>query len=125
MAKMKHTFDNWTDARNAFVIGRRNKDGNVTLGNNTVLVERTEWTEDGEVTNYAVRLHNTDIVTFKSDGRIVLNSGGFYSRTTADRMNQFVPWSMRVRRSGGEFILDHIRNGTTEMGRFVHTMTVL
>ena len=38
-----------------------------------------------------VRLHNTDIVTFKPDGDIVLNSGGWRTVTTKDRLNKFSP----------------------------------
>jgi hypothetical protein len=39
----------------------------------------------------AVRLHNTDIVTFYSDGQIELNTGGWFTITTKDRMNRYLP----------------------------------
>lgn len=35
----------------------------------------------------ALRLHATDVVTFYADGRIVLDSGGWLTVTTKDRMN--------------------------------------
>src|SRR3990167_5719753 len=38
-----------------------------------------------------VRLHQTDIVTFKVNGDIVLSSGGWRTVTTKDRINQFAP----------------------------------
>lgn len=39
----------------------------------------------------AVRLHNTDVVTLHSDGRVVYNSGGWRTLTTKERMSQFGP----------------------------------
>ncbi len=38
-----------------------------------------------------IRLHNTDIVVFKENGDIVLNSGGWRTVTTKDRMNMYIP----------------------------------
>lgn len=53
------------------------------LGNNTYLVRR-----DGGI---AVRLHATDVVTFKLNGDVLLNSGGWRTPTTKDRINQYAP----------------------------------
>jgi hypothetical protein len=50
------------------------------LANNTYVVELT----DNQV---GVKLHNTVIVTFWSDGPIGLNSGGYHTVTTKARMN--------------------------------------
>lgn len=44
--------------------------------------------EDG---SNVIRLHTTDVVKLLPDGRIVLNSGGWKSVTTKDRMNAFAP----------------------------------
>lgn len=53
--------------------------------NDTVGTHRTTvYTQDG--TTY-VRYHDTDVVAFDKD-RIVLNTGGYNSRTTKLRMNQ-------------------------------------
>lgn len=38
-----------------------------------------------------VRLHNTVVVLFKSDGSITLDSGGWKTVTTKDRMNNYSP----------------------------------
>lgn len=38
----------------------------------------------------AIEHHNTDIVTFLPDGDIVLNSGGWYSKTTKERINDAI-----------------------------------
>ena len=35
----------------------------------------------------ALRLHQTDVVTFHADGRVTLDSGGWRTMTTKDRMN--------------------------------------
>lgn len=39
----------------------------------------------------ALRLHQTDVVTFHPDGSITLNTGGWYTVTTKDRMNNALP----------------------------------
>lgn len=37
----------------------------------------------------AVRLHNTDIVTYHRDGNVMLDSGGWLTPVTKDRMNRY------------------------------------
>lgn len=61
------------------------------LCNNTYLKRR----EDDAV---AIMLHQTDVVTYFADGTVILNSGGWLTVTTKDRMNRFSPlqvWSER------------------------------
>ena len=36
-----------------------------------------------------IRLHNTDIITFQKDGKTILNSGGWMTPTTKDRLNKY------------------------------------
>jgi hypothetical protein len=57
------------------------------IANNTHLVRRNEET-------IAVRLHSTDVVTYYKDGDVMLNSGGWQTVTTKDRMNRFSPYSV-------------------------------
>lgn len=38
-----------------------------------------------------VHLHRTDVVVYYKDGTVELNSGGFETVTTKDRMNKFSP----------------------------------
>jgi hypothetical protein len=52
------------------------------LANNTYAIR-------GELNTIAVRLHNTDIITFFPDGKVVLNSGGWKTSTTKSRINEF------------------------------------
>lgn len=43
----------------------------------------------------AVRLHNTDIVIYQPDGSVVLNTGGWYTVTTKDRIHRYMGDAMR------------------------------
>ena len=54
------------------------------LENNTYLHQ----TEDG---SFAVRLHVTDVVIIREDGTYTLNTGGWRTVTTKDRMNKYGP----------------------------------
>lgn len=51
------------------------------IGNNTV-----EYSKDNG--DRVIRLHDTDIITQKKNGDIVLDSGGWQTLTTKDRMNK-------------------------------------
>lgn len=55
------------------------------IENNTIRYHKS----DGTV---VIRLHFTDIVTFHPDDSITLNSGGWQTLTTKDRMNKFSPF---------------------------------
>jgi len=52
------------------------------LCNNTYLQRRA----DG---NIAAKLHGTDVLTFKPDGSVVYNTGGWRTNTTIDRVNGY------------------------------------
>jgi hypothetical protein len=52
------------------------------LENNTRLQRRN-------CNDIAVKYHDTDIVTFRSDGSIVVNSGGWRTSTTKERINRY------------------------------------
>ena len=55
----------------------------------------------------AVRLHDTDVVTFHSDGRTVLNTGGWRTVTTKERMNRFSPFAVWTRNGVWYVALDY------------------
>lgn len=55
------------------------------IANNTVEYHK----EDGA---RIIRLHHTDILTFQTDNKIVLNTSGWQTVTTKDRMNAHLPW---------------------------------
>lgn len=61
------------------------------IANNTYLERRSD-------NKIAIRLHNTDILTFSPNGDITLDSGGWKTVTTKARMNDYLPcriWSER------------------------------
>lgn len=53
------------------------------IANNTLLIDYGNGKR-------AIRLHDTDILT-EQDGKITLDNGGFATRTTHARMNEFLP----------------------------------
>lgn len=53
------------------------------VANNTI-----EYFKNG---NRNIRLHDTDIISFFEDGSYILNSGGWRTHTTKERINRFVP----------------------------------
>lgn len=61
-------------------------------------------------TTIAVRLYNTDIITYHSDETFSFSNGGFYTPTTSTRCNQFGPKGYHF--SHGKRILH--ANGTPE-----------
>jgi hypothetical protein len=83
MAKMKHCPKNFAEAN--CILGNRDS---LRLGNNTYLVSRFSPEENDK--HIAIRLHNTDIVKFYSNGRITLHTGGYQTVTTKERINQFI-----------------------------------
>lgn len=57
------------------------------LENNTYLIHYHE----AKPHYIGIRLHNTDVVKYYPDGRIILNSGGWKTPTTKDRINKYAP----------------------------------
>lgn len=97
---------NYQDAHRQWTETRARK-----LANNTYL-------EHPDDHSYAIRLHATRIVTYYDDGRTVLDSGGWQTVTTKERMNRYLPRSVHgisqtrgVWYVGGEWV-----NGKWEPG---------
>jgi len=63
------------------------------------------FTRDGES---VLRLHQTDIVRKRQDGSCILNSGGWKTVTTKDRINRELPPGYSLSQDKGEW---YIRNG--------------
>jgi len=64
------------------------------IGNNTYLKRRAD-------TEIAIMLHATDVVTYKQSGEVVLNSGGWHTVTTKDRISEYIPNSYQVGQEKG------------------------
>ena len=56
-----------------------------------------------------IRLHDTDILTFRPDGSFTIRTGGFNTRTTRARLNEFLPAGWRVFADRGSIHLMHGR----------------
>lgn len=68
------------------------------LCNNTRLFRRADDC-------YAVRLHDTDVVTVFANGTIALNTGGWYTMTTKDRITSYAP--VRIVSDRGVWYVEH------------------
>ena len=67
------------------------------VGNNTYLERRGE--------DIALRLHNTDIITFHPNGDTTLDTGGWTTVTTKARMNEFMPAGWYISQSKGQWYI--------------------
>ena len=56
---------------------------------------------------FAVRYHNTDVVIIRPDGQYRLNSGGWKTVTTKNRMNMVLPRSV-VHQSKGIWLIEDV-----------------
>lgn len=61
-------------------------------------IANNTWLERRDDETIAVRLHQTDVVTYRADGSITLDTGGWFTVTTKDRMNRFTPFGVSSRR---------------------------
>ena len=68
----------------------RNIDNGKPIDRNTRLMQRGD--------NVVVLLHSTDIVTFSPNGDVTLDSGGWRTKTTSERMHRFSPHSVSSNR---------------------------
>lgn len=80
---------NYNEAKALFSTAR-NKSNGKPLENNTRLVETTN--------GYGIKLHNTIVVDIKSNGNYVLNTGGWYTKTTKERINSYFPFNLYTRK---------------------------
>lgn len=77
---------------------------NGVIGHNTCQVVAADGTR-------IITLHETPILTFCPDGRIMLDFGGFDSLTTRDRLNRLGGPRVRVSRIKGETYVNSVAIG--------------
>jgi len=76
------------------------------IGHNTRVVKEN----DISITTISIKYHDTRVVVFDEFGRTVLNSGGWKTPTTKDRINAFCPAGYSVSQSNNIWTLnDRIR----------------
>lgn len=70
-------------------------------------VQNNTWVEhvstDSENDAYAVRLHSTQVLVAWSDGSVMLQTGGWFSMTTKERMHHYLPSDVSVSSRKGEW----------------------
>lgn len=54
-----------------------------------------------------IRLHATNVLQFNPDGKIILNSGGWKTHTTKDRLNHFLPSGYYITQKAGIWYLQN------------------
>jgi hypothetical protein len=84
------------------------------IANNTTLRRKN----DGSI---AVRLHETDIITFTKGGKTTLDTGGWASVTTKERMNRYMPGNARIAQKKGQWL---ITSAQTDETPYVDGMTI-
>lgn len=73
-------------------LNSKNKES-VVIGHNIALYSSRA---NGKITSVEVLLHTTYILCFKDTGKIILNSGGYTTKITKDRMNKLLPTEVKV-----------------------------
>lgn len=81
------------------------------IGNNTRVVHSGD-------ADLAIRLHQTDVVTFHVNGTITLDTGGWRTVTTKDRINGALPNGLRVYSDRGTWYLGKMGLGTERVAYF-------
>lgn len=88
------------------------------VANNTYAIRRDDDT-------IAIRLHETDVVTVTRDNRVRLETGGWYTVTTKERINRYIPgWTAYSDR--GTWYVRHYAAGweNSEAVRFFDGITI-
>lgn len=94
----------YIDAKNILDNKRGGDKNSKKIANNTYLKRY----DDGTI---AVRLHQTDIIQYKPNGDIILNSGGWRTVTTKARMNEYLPRPYGVLQEKGVWYVQITPNG--------------
>lgn len=71
-------------------------------------IDNNTYLERRDAETIAVRLHETDVVTFHANGTAVLNTGGWMTVTTKDRLNNHAPCSRISSVKGRWFVGDSL-----------------
>jgi hypothetical protein len=81
---MSQTIRSYSEAAAYLLAGRNHQDRPAPTGNATRIVRTGEDT-------IAVTYHRTAVVTFHADGRAFVFSGGWHTKTTAERIAEYLP----------------------------------
>lgn len=79
-----------------------------------------DWTDEKGVRH--IRLHQTDILTFRPRGGFTVDTGGWNTHTTRARINEFLPSGWKVSTSRGVVSLRNYETGTETPFRQIVTV---
>jgi hypothetical protein len=79
-----------------------------TIANTKAKIVKRNTFQRVEKGETIIRLHGTDIVRLKKDGRAVLNSGGWKTITTKDRINDHMPKGFYLRSEKGQWFVNGV-----------------
>jgi len=99
----------------ALVSGKNNRKSRKIANNTRGYIEY-----DGSV---SIELHSTKVVVLYPNGLVKLQTGGWMTPTTKDRMNQFGPVSVRQRK-GDWYVMLPCANGCRNEFPFMENMVV-
>lgn len=54
---------------------------------------------------FYVRYHATNILAFLPDGSVKVNNGGWYTVTTKQRLNEYLPYGYRISQRKGQWFI--------------------
>ena len=100
----------YQDALNALTKARKGS-GQKKLDHNTYAVNRGD--------HVAIRLHATDVVKLYPNGDVVLNSGGWDTVTTKDRISRFSPYTIQQKKYVWSIWSSRYNDGTYPGHRFI------
>jgi len=72
------------------------------VANNTYEVYKTPKCQELE----AIRLHDTNIITYLDNGKIRLNNGGWETNTTKERINRYLPEGYTLKQKNWSWLID-------------------
>jgi len=98
------------------VYGKRNASRR-KVGNNTY----AEILDDGSI---GIKLHHTYVVKIHADDSATLNTGGWHTRTTKDRINEYAPCGVCVVQRKHEWYVQKRIQGFTNIVPYQEGMTV-
>jgi hypothetical protein len=65
-------------------------------------------------TTDAIRFHDTDILVFESD-HVTLNSGGYFTKTTKERMNTYLPDGVYINQKDFQWYINDSRDNSKKL----------
>lgn len=92
----------YTEAKN-ILDSKRGDKNRKKIGNNTYLIRYSDY--------IAIVLHYTEVLRFYPDNQIVLDSGGWQTYTTKNRINTYLPSPYYLLQKKSKWFIDDGKEG--------------